>query len=98
MKKNVAYLLIAAAAFMLLSRRRSPAAPGIVTTMPPNMTPPPLTTGQALNNWVISMMRLFGTAKELWEPGGIFHGRDRNKDLRMLPNNLPPNTSNTGFV
>jgi hypothetical protein len=96
-KKNIAYLLLAAAAFVLLTRRQSAAPAQPSPTLPP-VPPRPATTGQALTNWVITVMRLFGTAKELWEPGGPFYGRDRNKDLQMLPNNLPPNTNNTGYV
>jgi len=60
---------VAVALYFLLSRNR----PRINPPQFQNIPPRPATKGEAFNQWVMSIIALYGQSKQLFEPGGPFY-------------------------
>lgn len=88
--KELGYLLIGAAAFMLLQRRNTPAnyAPQFAAAPPM----PQVNTAQAWQNWINSIVNLYGNVRALWQPGGPFYNAQATGALPATNDiYLPPN-------
>ena len=63
--------VIGLVAYLLLNRRQS------YTSKPytafPEIPAQPVGTTAAFDTWVKSIMQIYGTTKQLWEPGGPFY-------------------------
>lgn len=62
-------LAVGAALFFLLNRRQPNVNPKQFQQIPQR----PSTKGEAFNQWVMSIVALYGLTKDMFEPGGIFY-------------------------
>lgn len=74
MKKNKTTGLLVALAvgvglYFVISRNQPNIAPKQFQQIPPR----PSTKGEAFNQWVMSIVALYGVTKDMFEPGGIFY-------------------------
>lgn len=85
-------IILAAAVFvglyMLSNRNTMP--PAFQQAPPPPVDPRQARTQaqiQALQNWIRTIVALYGNVRELWQPGGLFYSipRDILDDINIRP-------------
>lgn len=103
MKKNKVLIavVLAVGAYLLLNQKKGSTTNTTTTLDQRDVSqeptkPLPGASIQQVQNFLLSMISLYGAVDWLWQPGGPLYGRDRNQDLQTI--NANPDTYNSGYA